>query len=158
MKEHPTVLCYNLRGDRAGRIRVIAMRLGIRLRPVKKEEYARTIASLLGLEEASDTVYEGEGFDQEMMVMAFFPSALLSSFLNAFRQARIPSVKLKSVLTDNNRRWDSIYLHKELSDEAAYFDAARKEAHSRKEMARIVSLHQAQEAEAAANADEAREG
>ncbi len=155
MKEHPTVLCYNLHGERAGRIRVIAMRLGIRLRPVKKEEYACSIASLLGLEESTDTVYEGEGFEQEMMLMAFFPPALLNSFLNAFRQARIPSVRLKSVLTDNNRKWDSIYLHKELSDEAAYFDAARKEAHSRKEMARIASLHQAQES--AASAGEAQE-
>ena len=142
MKQHPTVLCYNLTGDRFRRIHLLALRLGIRLRAVRREEYGQSIATLLGLEEAKDTTYEGEGFDSELMLMAFFPSALLSSFLNAFRQARVPSVKLKCVLTDNNQKWDSIYLHMELSDEAAYFDAARKEAQTRKEAESIVPLHE----------------
>lgn len=148
MKQHPTVLCYNLSGERERRIRLLAMRLGIRLRPVGQEEYSQSIAALLGLEQAQEGIYEGEGFQSEMLVMAFFPSALINSFLNVFRQARIPSVKLKCVLTENNQKWDSIYLNRELADEAAYFDAARKEAQSRREAAETLPLHEAAEPEA----------
>ena len=148
MKQHPTVRCDNLHGDRARRVQLIAIRLGIRLRPVKKEEYSRTIAALLDMEEGPAAPYEGEGFEHEMMLMAHFPSPLINSFLNAFRQAKVPAVKLKCVLTENNSKWDSIYLHTELSDEAAYFDAARKEAQERMKAANITPLHELKQEEA----------
>ncbi len=145
MKQHPTVLCYNLNGERFRRVHLIALRHGIRLRPVKKEEYGHTIAALLDMEAGPDVVYDGEGFDREMLLMAHFPSPLINSFLNAFRQTKTPSVKLKCVLTENNQKWDSIYLHKELSDEASYFDAARKEAQERKKSENVVPLHERRE-------------
>ena len=144
MKQQPTVLCYNLSSDRFRRIRLIAMRQRIRLRTVKKEEYGRTIASLLDMEEASEALYEGDGFDDEMLVLAHFPSALVNSFLNAFRQARVPAVRLKCVLTESNRKWDSIFLHKDLTDEATYFDAARKEAQKRLKSGDFKPLHEQQ--------------
>lgn len=145
--KRPTLLCYNLHGDRGRRIQLIAMRHGIRLRPVKQEEYSHTIAALLELEPATDLVYEGEGFDREMLLMAHFPSPLVNSFLNAFRQTRLQSVKLKCVLTENNQQWDSIYLFKELSDEETYFDGARKEAQARMKAAKIAPLHELEEGE-----------
>ena len=145
MKQHPTVLCYNLNGKRFRRVHLIALRHGIRLRPVKKEEYGHTIAALLDMEAGPDVAYDGEGFDREMLLMAHFPSPLINSFLNAFRQTKTPSVKLKCVLTENNQKWDSIYLHKELSDEASYFDAARKEAQERKKSENVVPLHERRE-------------
>lgn len=145
MKQHPTVLCYNLNGDRFRRVHLIAMRHGVRLRPVKKEEYGHTIAALLDMEEAPEPLYDGDSFEDEMLVIAHFPSPLVNSFLNAFRQAKVPAVRLKCVLTENNKKWDSFFLHKELTDEATYFDAARREAQNRLKSGEFKPLHEQQE-------------
>lgn len=122
---HPVLLCYNIREDRARRISLIAMQHDVRIRHVKPEEYNQTIAALLNMEEPVLAEYEGEGFDREMFVIANFPPATLNKFLNAFRTARIPPVKLKCVLTENNREWSSLRLQEELLQEEIYFQAIR---------------------------------
>ena len=47
--KQPILLCYNLEGERLNRIRLAAMRLKIRVRPVKKEEYGKALGALCGL-------------------------------------------------------------------------------------------------------------
>ena len=94
-------------------------------------EYGRALADLVAEQSAAYEPYAGEGFDSEMLVLAHFPSALINQFLDAFRQAGVPSVRLKAVLTDNNSQWHSSHLHGELSQEEAYFRAMRQEAQRR---------------------------
>ena len=43
----PVLLTYNLRGERAAKIRMVAMRFRVRLRDVERREYARTLAELV---------------------------------------------------------------------------------------------------------------
>jgi len=132
---HPVMLCYNLKDDRAHRISLMAMQHGIHLRPVKPEEYHQTIAALLDMEEPVNSLYDGEKFDREMLLMANFPGALLNSFLNAFHESKIPPVRLKCMLTENNSHWTSLHLHEELSQEEIYFNAIRLETQKRKKEA-----------------------
>ena len=47
------LLCYNLKPEKAQKIRLAAMRLKIRVRPVEKTEYAQTIAALCGADTAT---------------------------------------------------------------------------------------------------------
>ena len=47
------LLCYNLTGEKMQKIRLAAMRLKIRVRPVEKAEYAQTIAALCGADAAT---------------------------------------------------------------------------------------------------------
>ena len=136
---HPVLLCYNIRDDRARRISLIAMQHGIRIRHVKPEEFNQTIAALLNMEEPEVALYEGEGFDREMFVIANFPPATLNKFLNAFRTAKIPPVKLKCVLTENNRKWSSLRLQEELLQEEIYFHAIRLETKKPKGTAHSVN-------------------
>ena len=68
--KQPVLLCYNLSGEKMQKIRLAAMRLKIRVRPVEKDEYAQTVAALCGLEEKADAAYVGAGFEDEMLVMA----------------------------------------------------------------------------------------
>ena len=72
--KQPVLLCYNLTGEKMQKIRLAAMRLKIRVRPVEKAEYAQTIAALCGAEDAREAAYTGAGFEDEMLVMANFPA------------------------------------------------------------------------------------
>lgn len=115
--KQPVLLCYNLSGEKMQKIRLAAMRLRIRIRPVEKNEYAQTIAALCGLEEKNDAAYAGAGFEDEMLVMANFPAGMMNTFLGLFRRMGIAPVALKAMLTPTNAAWDSEKLHEEIAGE-----------------------------------------
>ena len=111
----PVLLTYNLHGERAAKIRLVAMRFRIRVRGVQAAEYNRTLEELL--ESAPGGSWEGNAFDEEMLVMAHFPSPLLQAFLQGLRRAGVRPVALKAVLTPTNAEWDSRALYAELCKE-----------------------------------------
>lgn len=113
----PVLLCYNLSGEKMQKIRLAAMRLKIRVRPVEEDEYAQTVAALCGLEEKTDAAYVGAGFEDEMLVMANFPAGMMNAFLGLFRRMGIAPVALKAMLTPTNAAWDSEKLHAEIAGE-----------------------------------------
>lgn len=115
------VLCYNMEGERADLVSKLAKNAGIQPFLVPKEAYLQTIGALCGVMEPTEEAYSGEGFPQEMMLMAFFEKGTLSRFLDSFRESGVPSVPLKAMLTENNSRWDSLKLHSELMEEYAHF-------------------------------------
>ena len=97
--KQPVLLCYNLHGEKMQKLRLAAMRLKIRIRPVERDEYAQTIAALCGLEDKTDAVYSGAGFEDEMLVMANFPAGMMNTFLGLFRRMGLAPVALKAMLT-----------------------------------------------------------
>ena len=109
--KQPVLLCYNLTGEKMQKIRLAAMRLKIRVRPIAREEYGQT------LEELTDATYDGAGFEDEMLVMANFPAGMMNTFLGLFRRMGIAPVALKAMLTPTNTAWDSEKLHEELAGE-----------------------------------------
>ena len=115
--KQPVLLCYNLSGEKMQKIRLAAMRLKIRVRPVAKEEYGQTLAALCGMEETTDAAYGGAGFEDEMLVMANFQTAMMNTFLGLFRRMGIAPVALKAILTPTNAQWDSEKLHAEIASE-----------------------------------------
>ena len=115
--KQPDLLCYNLSDEKMQKIRLAAMRLKIRVRPVEKDEYAQTVAALCGLEEETDAAYVGAGFEDEMLVMANFPAGMMNAFLGLFRRMGIAPVALKAMLTPTNAAWDSEKLHAEIAGE-----------------------------------------
>lgn len=115
--KQPVLLCYNLSGEKMQKIRLAAMRLKIRVRPVEADEYAQTVAALCGLEEKTNAAYVGAGFEDEMLVMANFPAGMMNAFLGLFRRMGIAPVALKAMLTPTNAAWDSEKLHAEIAGE-----------------------------------------
>ena len=115
--KQPVLLCYNLSGEKMQKIRLAAMRLKIRVRPVEADEYAQTVAALCGLEEKTDAAYVGAGFEDEMLVMANFPAGMMNAFLGLFRRMGIATVALKAMLTPTNAAWNSEKLHAEIAGE-----------------------------------------
>ena len=115
--KQPVLICYNLIGEKMQKIRLAAMRLKIRVRPVEEDEYAQTVAALCGLEEKTDAAYVGAGFEDEMLVMANFPAGMMNTFLGLFRRMGIAPVALKAMLTPTNAAWNSEKLHAEIAGE-----------------------------------------
>ena len=111
----PVLLTYNLHGERAAKIRMAAMRFRVRLRAVERREYARPLAELV--ENGPDGDWNGKAFDEEMLVMAHFPPALVQAFLQGLRRAGVRPGGLKAVLTPTNAQWDSRALYTELCRE-----------------------------------------
>lgn len=115
--KQPVLLCYNLSGEKMQKIRLAAMRLKIRVRPVEEDEYAQTVAALCGLEEKTDAAYVGAGFEDEMLVMANFPAGMMNAFLGLFRRMGIAPWRSKAMLTQTNAAWNSEKLHAEIAGE-----------------------------------------
>lgn len=123
----PVVLLFNIQGQRLRQIELLAACLGIRARAVAPGDCGRPVGSLCGLEGGEEAAQgPWSGFDEEMLVMAFFPEALMHRFLDGFRQAGLPSVRLKAVLTETNSRWNAGVLRGELLKEEAAFRAMKK--------------------------------
>lgn len=117
----PMVLCYNMEGERANQVRALAINAGIKPFLVPREAYAQTIGALCGLMEPTQEAHEGEGFPEEMMLMAFLQKGMLSKFLDSFRDLGLQPVQLKAMLTENNTAWTSLQLHSELMEEYQFF-------------------------------------
>ncbi len=126
-------MVYNLSPEREKQIKMLCVINGIRCRVVEKHEFSQPLAALAGLEDATPPSHTGEDFQDEMMVLCFFPNEKVPAFLNAFRQKGYKPVRLKAVLTETNSRWDSVALHKELSEEDAWFKANKAPVHSQEQ-------------------------
>ena len=124
---NPMVLCFNVQPEKLGRMRVLALRLGIRLRTVAPEEFALPVGALAGVLSAPESPESVEPFDDEMLLMAHFRPGMLDAFLNGFRQSRIPGVKLKAMLTETNARWNAAELHAAIEAEHRQMEAMRKQ-------------------------------
>ena len=112
------VLLYNINdAEKLRRIRVVLLRLGIRERTVRYEEYAHPLGYLAGAEGYTAALpHTGEEIGEEMMVMAGLNSRQFSARLDTLRASRAV-VSLKAVLTETNAAWDSIALYKALREE-----------------------------------------
>lgn len=127
--KQPVLLCYNLSGERARGVRMAAMRLKVRVREVRKDEYALPVGSLCGLEGLQGTQETAGDFSDEMLVMAFFPAGMMNLFLQTMRRTGAGYIALKAVLTETNAQWDSLRLHAELSREREALAAGATSAH-----------------------------
>lgn len=113
----PVILVYNLDKPQKLKLMFVCAQLKILCHSVPPSDYGQSIAALAGLRKRSPEAYAGEGFADEMLVMANFTNSLLQAFLNMMRQNRIPTIALKAVLTPTNADWDSVRLHDEILKE-----------------------------------------
>ena len=130
------LLSYNLDNHRAHWVDQAADRLGFVHRKVQPAAYGLTLLSFVEGEETPGIVANSAPtVEDEMLVLAFFPPAMINAFLDGFREEGIPSVRLKAMLTETNSKWDSVQLNRELQQEAAQFARLRQIAQQKKEAA-----------------------
>lgn len=114
------LLLYNVPAGKLAKLRVLCMRLGVKIRQVEPAWYGLPIGVLTEEtppEVPADIAGEADDITGEMAVMCGFNGPMLDDFLRGFRQSRIPVIPLKAVLTEENSKWDSYTLQKELSAE-----------------------------------------
>ena len=116
MKQNGAVYFYNLNSAKGRQIRMLCLTLGLKIRVVDKTQYNETIGAIAGVPGYAlmGEPFEGEAFDEEMLIFKGFSERMLDSFLQGFRKMKIQPVALKAVLTEANCGWNSIQLHDEL--------------------------------------------
>ena len=113
----PVILAVHFSAKKLARLRMAAMRLGVKVRVVEKWEYLNAIGSLTGDLDSFESFYDGEDFSGELLVFAHFSDAQLDLYLQAMKQSKLPPVALKAVLTEENKGWTILELHEELLKE-----------------------------------------
>ena len=122
MKE--TVLLYNFDDEkRTAAVKRTLILMCVRIRTVEKKDYLRPLKELLGLEEAAGAEaasrqdYDGEGFAEEMLLMAGFTSRRIDALIAGLKKNGAGRVDLKAVLTPTNAGWNSLELYEEIKRE-----------------------------------------
>ena len=123
-----TVLLYNFNGERKKQLTKALLPLGFRLKAVAKEDYLKPVGFLAGLKDMEDngSVYEGEEFQDEMMLMAGFTSVRIDTLIGALRKNGVGRINYKAVLTETNKNWDSVSLFQELKKEHEYMTGGQE--------------------------------
>ena len=127
-----SVLLYNFTDkERADKVKFIFVLMGIKIRSVRKEDYLQPLGALSGVADISrtDAVYDGEGFDGEMLVICGLTDPQMDQMLAYFRREGI-RIPLKAALTPTNMHWNSLELHDELVRE---HEAVRRQMEEKKE-------------------------
>ena len=116
MAARGSVLLYNFTDKaRTDKVKFIFVLMGIKIRSVAKEDYLQPIGALSGVTriERTEEVYEGEGFEEEMLVIC-----------------NLTDAQLKAALTPTNMNWSSVELHDELVRE---HEAVQKQIREQRE-------------------------
>lgn len=126
--KHPnraTVLCCNLNGTKAAKIKMAAVKLGLCIHTVSPDEFTLPLGRLVGLPAYADAEpLEGESFTQEMLIFHNFTEPQLDAFLAEIRRAG--GVRLKAVVTPTNASWCISALYHELEAEHAAIQQQRQ--------------------------------
>ena len=71
------------------------------------------LAGIKGVEPAAEK-FDGDGFDEEMIVMHNFTNKTIDSLIKALNKCGVGRVPLKAVITPTSKDWDSLTLIKAL--------------------------------------------
>lgn len=98
---------------------MLCLKNRIRIREVRPKQYLEPIGYLAGMKEVSSSgnAYEGQGFEDEMLVFRGFDGQSLPAFLKEMARNKVERVALKAVITPDNVGWTSIQLHEEIKKE-----------------------------------------
>lgn len=118
MKE--TVLLYNLQNSEKGNIiSTILKQLQIEVRNVEADEILHPIGYLLtidGYEKAKKEIND-EQIEDEMLVIHNFSDQQIHLLLEVLKEAKVPLIPLKAVVTPTNVDWSFYTLYQEVKKE-----------------------------------------
>ena len=115
MKE--LAMFYNFSDERFRKAKFALMPLKIQVKKVEKEDFNQPIGFLAGIKgiEPVAEKFDGDGFDEEMIVMHNFTNKTIDSLIKALNKCGVGRVPLKAVITPTSKDWDSLTLIKALT-------------------------------------------
>ena len=116
-------LLYNFNEEKLKMIKMVCMMMQVRIKEVARAEYEQPLGSLLGISgiEKNGEVYQGEGLQEEMLVLHGFDGGKLQKFLIALQRVGVGRIELKAMITENNKSWNGLALYEELCQEREAF-------------------------------------
>lgn len=111
-----SVLLYNFTDkERTDKVKFIFVLMGIKIKTVEKTDYLQKIGALAGIEgiERTEEIYEGEGFEDEMLVINHLTDSQMNKMLAYLKKEGL-NIPLKAALTPTNINWNTLELHEEL--------------------------------------------
>ena len=115
-EQRPLLLCIHMPPDRQMRLSFLALSLGARFKAIPPDQLGQPLGALCGLDPPLARPAPC-AVGEEMLVMAFFPDALMDRLLSLLR-ADLGGVRLKAALTPHNRTWTCGMLFAALCREA----------------------------------------
>lgn len=106
-------LFYNFSEERMRKAKFALLPLKIRTKVVSKSDYNQPLGYLAGIKEIepAETEFDGNGFDEEMIVMHNFTSKTVDGLIRALNKCGVGRVPLKAVITSTNKDWNSVQLY-----------------------------------------------
>ena len=112
-------------------IRLTALRLGLSCREIPAAWQTVTIGELLAGDVPEPLAPVEKPFTDELMLMHALPQAEFHELLDTLRREG-QSVRLKAVVTDYNRAWTALRLHRELSAEEEAMKRWKQQSQTKK--------------------------
>lgn len=119
MKQSGKLLLFNVNEIKAALIKQVCDGLNIGFVKIYQHQYGEKIGALAGIPvfDLINEPYQGAAFKQEMMVMCGLTPDQLDAFLEAYKDAGIPPIRLKAAMTAYNMTWTAARLYSELAKE-----------------------------------------
>lgn len=112
-----TVLLFNVPKQKAAKIIRASLPLKLRVKNVPKADFAKTLGEIAGISEPTESVYDGDGISEEMMVLCGFSDKLIDKLFFTMKKTGAGLVKLTAILTETNKDWNVTTLFNELKKE-----------------------------------------
>ena len=123
MANKSQILLFHIEAAKAKQIEAICRPLKIQVSKIKPSSYTQKLGYLAGISgfNRENTTYTGAEFPSEMLVFSGMDSDLVDTFLAKYKEASIPPIGLKAILTPHNVFWSATDLYKELFKEHQHF-------------------------------------
>ncbi|MDE6759329.1 MAG: DUF3783 domain-containing protein [Lachnospiraceae bacterium] len=123
MASNAKILLFHVKPEKTKQIESVCRSLKLQPVKIKPSSYKQKLGYLAGIKgfNRENTVYQGPDFPAEMLVFSGMDSNMVDTFLAKCREAFIPPINLKAVLTPHNVSWSAEILYKELLKEHLRF-------------------------------------
>lgn len=115
-----TVALINFKDKtRLAKVQRTLLPMGYRMKRIQKEQYLQPVGYLMGEKDIApvDAIYDGEGLEEEMMVLGGFTSGQIDQLIMSLRKSGVGKINYKAVLTETNQHWSVIELYHEIAKE-----------------------------------------
>ena len=123
MANKAQILLFHIEPGKTKQIEAICRPLKIQVSKIKPSSYNQKLGYLAGISgfNRENTSYTGPEFPSEMLVFSGMDSDLVDTFLAKYKEASIPPIGLKAIVTPHNVFWSAVDLYKELFKEHQQF-------------------------------------
>ena len=123
MQSKPTILLFRVSPDKTKKIEAVCRSMKIRTVKINRTSYAQQLGYLAGITgfNRQSIGYTGAEFPSEMLVFSGMDSETVDTFLAKYKEASIPPIGLKAILTPHNISWTAEQLYRELVKEHLSF-------------------------------------